>query len=134
MASTGIVDTRLLLTLEFPPDEETKGSIQELVQRELGSKLLAPSIVLTEFIKFAGARLGKDSARTRLALLKERGMRYAAIGEKEALTAGDLLLSHRDAPLADALVASFVINREGEYVLSDDPHYREFGVKTRWLR
>ncbi|MDG6904137.1 MAG: PIN domain-containing protein [Nitrososphaerota archaeon] len=133
MASTGIADTRLLLTLEFPPDEETRDAIQGLVQRELGSKLLAPAVVLTEFVKFAGARIGKDAARTRLSLLKDRGMRPAPIGEREALAAGDLLLAHRDAPTADALIASFVVSREGDYVLSDDPHYRELGVKTKWI-
>ncbi len=90
-------------------------------------------MVLTEFVKFAGARIGKDAARTRLSLLKDRGMRPAPIGEREALAAGDLLLAHRDAPTADALIASFVVSREGDYVLSDDPHYRELGVKTKWI-
>ena len=31
---TGVADTRLLLTLEFPPTEETKKRTEDLVQRE----------------------------------------------------------------------------------------------------
>ena len=53
---TAIVDTRLLLTLEFPPNKEVRRKVEAVVTRELGNKLLAPSIVLTEFLKIAGGK------------------------------------------------------------------------------
>ena len=130
---TGIADTRLLLTLEFPPTEETKKKIVDLIEREIQRHLLAPSIILAEFIKIAGARIGEDAARIRLRLLKERGMRTVALDEEEALVAGSLLLSHRNVPIADALIASFVKTGVAEYVVTDDPHFKALGVRTKWF-
>lgn len=130
---TAVADTRLLLALEFPPSAETRRRVESLVQKEIAKRLLAPSIVLTEFIKIAGPRLGKDGAMTRLRLLTDRGMRISALEEGEAVAAGDLLLSHQDVPTADALIGSFVKTGMAEYVVTDDPHYRTLGIKTKWF-
>ena len=129
---TGVADTRLLLTLQFPPTEETKKKTEDLAQKEIARHLIAPSIILTEFIKIAGPRIGESAAMTRLHLLRDRGMRTAALEEEEALVAGSLLLSHKNVPTADALIASFVKTGIAEYVVTDDPHYRILGVRTRW--
>lgn len=133
MALTAVADTRLLLTLEFPPTQDVKRRAVDLVTNEIGKRLLAPSIMLTEFIKIAGARIGEDAARTRLRLLSVRGMRTIALDEQEAMVAGSLLLSHRNVPIADALIASFVRTGAADYVVTDDPHYKTLGVKTRWF-
>jgi predicted nucleic acid-binding protein len=130
---TGVADTRLLLTLEFPPTVEAKKQVEELSRKEIAKHLLAPSIVLTEFIQVAGPRIGKDGAKTRLRLLAERGMLVVPLEEEEAVAAGDLLLSHQDVPTADALIGSFVKTGTAEYVVTDDPHYKTLGIKTRWF-
>ena len=130
---TGVADTRLLLTLQFPPSVEAREEVEDLVRREIARHLLAPSIVLTEFIKIAGARIGKDGAKTRLLLLKERGMRVIALEETEAMAAGELLLSHQDVPTADAIIASFVKTGAAEHVVTDDSHYKTLGIKTKWF-
>jgi predicted nucleic acid-binding protein len=130
---TGVADTRLLLTLEFPPSEAIKKKTEDLARKEVARRLLAPSVTLTEFIKIAGARIGGDAAKTRLRLLRESGMRTVALDEEEALVAGDLLLAHRNVPIADALIASFVKTGAAEYVVTDDPHYKTLGVRTRWF-
>ena len=91
--------------------------------------LLAPSIILTEFIKIAGFRIGKDAARTRLRLLRDRGMRTVALEEEEVIIAGGLLLSHQHVPTADALIASFVKTWVADYVVTDDQHYKTPGRK-----
>ena len=130
---TGVVDTRLLLTLEFPPNEEIKARAVAFIEKEIAKRLLAPSIILTEFIKIAGAKMGEDAARTRIRLLGERGMRTVPINEEEALTAGSLLLSHQNVPIPDALIASFVKTGAAEYVITDDPHYKTLGVRTKWF-
>ena len=49
---------RPLLTLEFPRKKETKGQVEATMNREQACRLLAPTIVLTEFLKIAGARIG----------------------------------------------------------------------------
>jgi hypothetical protein len=68
---TSIADTRLLLTLEFPPTEVLGAKVESFVEKEIQRQLVAPSIVLTEFIKYAGARIGEDAAKTRIMVLKE---------------------------------------------------------------
>jgi predicted nucleic acid-binding protein len=129
---TSVADTRLLLTLEFPPNEDLAAKAEDFVEKET-SRLLAPSIVITEFIKYAGARIGEDAAKTRIRLLKEKGLRIVPIDEKDALTAGSLLLAHRNVPTADALIASFVKNGAAECVITDDGHFKTLGVKTKWI-
>ncbi len=130
---TSVADTRLLLTLEFPPNEETKKKIEELTRKEIAKHLLAPSIILTEFLKVAGPRMGEDAAKVRISLLKDLGMRIIPLDEEEALVAGSMLLSHQNVPIADALIASFVKLGAAEYVITDDPHYKTLGIRTKWF-
>ena len=130
---TGVADTRLLLALEFPPDEDAKKRLEHLATKEISGRLLAPSIILTEFIKIAGARIGADAAKVRIQFLKEKGMRIVSLDEEIAMVAGRLLLSHRDVPVADSLIASFIQTGVAEYVVSDDPHFRTLGIRTKWI-
>ncbi len=130
---TAVADTRLLLTLQFPSSREIGKRVEEAISRELAGRLLAPSIVLTEFVQIAGARIGESPALLRLNLLKERGMRVIPLGEELALAAVRLLLSHPDVPIADALIASLVKIVEAEYVITDDPHYQDMKVRTKWV-
>ena len=130
---TAIADTRFLLTLEFPPSKEAKRRVEAAITYELTHRLLAPSIVLTEFLKIAGTRMGESAARLRLNLLKERGMKVLALTEEMALAAGSLLLAHQNIPIADALIASPVQTGEADYVVTDDPHYKVLGVRTKWV-
>ena len=130
---TGVADTRILLTLEFPPTPEMKERTEAFFEKELRGRIIAPSIILAEFIKFAGARIGEEAANTRLRLLRGKGMQTMPIEEENALIAGSLLLSRRNVPIADAIIASYVKTGAAEYVVTDDPHFKALGVKTRWL-
>ncbi|MDG6898798.1 MAG: PIN domain-containing protein [Nitrososphaerota archaeon] len=130
---TAVADTRLLLELEFPADEESRDRVRSLFRNELASRLMAPSIVLSEFMKVAGGRMGLPAARVRINQFKERGMKVVPIDEAHAVEAGRLMLSSRGAPVADALIASFVVSGEAEYVVTDDQHYRELGAKSKWF-
>jgi predicted nucleic acid-binding protein len=60
-------------------------------------------------------------------------MRIIALDEQEAMVAGNLLLAHRNVPIADALIASFVRTGAADYVVTYDPHYKTLGVKTKWF-
>jgi len=133
VALTAVADAPLLLTLQFPPSKEIGKRVEEAIGREVVGRLLAPSIVLTEFVKIAGARIGESAALLRLNLLKERGMRVIPLGEELALAAVRLLLSHPDVLIADALIASLVKIEEAEYVITDDPHYQDMKVRTKWV-
>jgi predicted nucleic acid-binding protein len=130
---TSVVDTRLLVFLEFPPNQEVRMQTRDFFEKELRGRLLAPTIVLTEFIKLAGAKMGEDAAKIKIRLLKDQGMQTIALNEEQALAAGSLLLSHQNVPITDAIIASLVKTRVADYVLTDDPHFRTLGVKTKWF-
>ena len=130
---TSVADTRLLFILEFPYSPEVKQKTRAFLEKELKEYLLAPTIVLTEFVRIAGARIGEEASKNRLRLLKERGMKIGPLDEELALIAGSLLLSHRNMSSADAIIASYVKAGLAEYVATDDPHFKELGVKTKWL-
>jgi len=133
VALTSVADTRLLIFLEFPANQEMASRTREFFKKELRGKLLAPSIILTEFVEIAGAKIGEEAAKTRLRMLKERGMETMPVNEENALIAGTLLLSHRNVSTADAIIASYVKTGAAEYVVTDDPHFKALGVKTKWL-
>jgi predicted nucleic acid-binding protein len=133
MAMTSVADTRLLLTLQFPSDEQAGEKVRAFVQKQLAGGIILPSIVLTEFVKIAGSKIGVQAAARTLDLLKERGMKVRSVDEQVGMEAGRLLLKHRNVPFADALIAAFVFLRIAEYVLSDDPHFQTLGSKTRWF-
>ncbi len=133
MALTSIADTRLLISLEFPANTEMGTKIRDLFVKEARGRLLAPTIILAEFIRIAGTKIGEEAAKNRLRLLEERGMQIVTVDKKNALIAGSLLLSHRDLPIADAIIASYVKTDVAEYVVTDDPHFRALGIKTKWI-
>ena len=133
MALTSIADTRLLISLEFPANTEMGTKIRDLFVKEARGRLLAPTIILAEFIRIAGTKIGEEAAKNRLQLLEERGMQIVPVDKKNALIAGSLLLSHRDLPIADAIIASYVKTDVAEYVVTDDPHFRALGIKTKWI-
>ncbi len=130
---TSVADTRLLLTLQFPPDDAAKDNIQALVQKELARGIILPSIVLSEFVKIAGSRIGIQAVTRTISILKERGMKVRSVDEEVAMEAGKLLIKHTNVPFADALIAAFVSTKIAEYVLSDDPHFKILGTKIRWF-
>ena len=133
MAMTSVADTRILLTLQFPPDETIGDKIRIFIQKEMTHRVILPSIVLSEFVKVAGSRIGIQAALGTIRMLKERGMKVRAIDEELALEAGRLLLKHRTVPIADCLIAAFTSSGIAEYVLSDDPHFKTLESKTRWF-
>jgi hypothetical protein len=130
---TSVADTRLLLFMEFPASPETGKKTRDFLEKELKGNLLVPSIVLTEFIEVAGSNIGLEAAKTRIRLLKDRGLQIVVLDEKQALIAGELLLSNGNVPVADGVIASYVKSGVAEYVLSDDAHFKVLGVKTKWL-
>ncbi len=130
---TSVADTRLLLTLQFPPDDVVKDNIQIFIQKEIGHGILLPSMVLSEFLKVTGSKIGIQAATRTINIVKERGMKVKSIDEELAMEAGRLLIKHTNVPFADTLIAAFVSSKIAEYVLSDDPHFKILGTKTRWF-
>lgn len=132
-AAASVADTRLLLTLQFPPDEATSDRVRVFLHKELARGILLPSIVMSEFIKVAGSRIGFLEAARAVNALKERGMKVRPIDEALAVEAGRLLVRHRGVPFADSLVAAFASSKTAGYILTDDPHFKVLGCRTSWF-
>jgi len=134
MTTHSVADTRILLTLQFPPDDAARDRVREFLQKEMaGGVVIIPSIVLSEFVKIAGARTGLQAAIRTIDMLKERGMKVRPIDEELALEAGRLLIKHREVPFADSLIAAFATSKIAAYILTDDPHFEILGSKTKWF-
>ncbi len=130
---TAVADTRLLFHMEVPANPVMGRKARDFFEKELREKLLVPTVVLAEFIEIAGARIGEEAAKTKIRLLKERGILIVPFEERHALETASLLLSNRKVPLADAIIASYVKTGEANYVLTDDPHYKTLNTKTKWI-
>jgi len=130
---TAVADTRFLLTFKFPPTKETKQKMAKLMEESLRRGLLLPSIVITEFIKLAGKRLGEEAALTFLKELTIRGASIVAIDESIATEAGKLALRHWNVPVADTLISATMIMHSAEHIVSDDQHFKDMKLKTKWL-
>jgi len=133
VALTVVADTRLLLAFKFPPTKETKQRIVSLMEESLRRGLLVPSIVATEFIKLAGKRLGEEAALIFLKELTTRRATIIAIDEKVAIEAGKLALRHWNVSIADVLISATMIVHHAEHIVSDDPHFKDMRLRTKWL-
>jgi len=127
-----ILDTRFLIAHTFPPTERDREKIREFVARSAREGLAIPSVVVAEFVKVAGRRLGSEAAEVRIRVWISGGAKVEPIDERVAFEAGRMALA-KDVPLADALVAA-VAKSTGGVVVSDDPHFRVLGVKTTWYK
>ncbi|MDG6994505.1 MAG: PIN domain-containing protein [Nitrososphaerota archaeon] len=130
---TLIGDTRFLLVYTFPADEEERDRVRELMHRSLRERLVIPSVVLTEYFKTAGRRIGKEGVSTRISSLKESGAEISELDEDTALLAGRLLLKDEKRFVGDALIAATALSMRASHIISDDPHFHQFGLKTKWL-
>jgi len=133
VALTVVADTRFLLTFKFPPAKETRQGIASLMEESLRHGLLVPSIVVTEFIKLAGKRIGEEAALIFLRELTIRGADIVAVDEKIAIEAGKLALRHWDVPIADILIGATTVMYHVEHIISDDQHFKQMKFKTKWL-
>ncbi len=77
--------------------------------------------------------MGVEAALNRIEALKSRGAKIIPIDEQLSIVAGELLLGHPSLPIADALIASFVSTKRAEYVVTNDPHFKNIGIGIKWL-
>ncbi|MGI0086282.1 MAG: hypothetical protein ACREBQ_14480, partial [Nitrososphaerales archaeon] len=79
-----MADTRFLLVHTFPFDEKEREDIRQLMLCSLRDHLLIPSVVLAEYFKTAGRKIGKQGVLTRIFNLKESGALVSDIDESIA--------------------------------------------------
>lgn len=130
---TLVADTRFLIVHTFPANEEERDRVRELMHRSLREHLVIPSVVVTEYFKTAGRKIGKQGVSTQLSVLKENGAEISALDESTAFLAGELSLKNEKRSIGDALIAATALAIHASHIISDDPHFRELGLKTKWL-
>lgn len=128
-----VLDTRFLLIHTFPPSLEDKIMIERFTARLLENKIIIPSVVVVEYIKIAGKRIGRAAAETKLNLWKNIGAEVAHFSEELAYEAGRLALNHPRLPLADIIIATTALHYRAR-IVTDDPHYSILGAKTLWFK
>jgi len=130
---TLVADTRFSFGYTFPASEEERERIRDLMDSSLREHLVIPSVVLTEYFKAAGRFIGKGGVSARIFAMKDRGAEISHLDENRALLAGELLLKDVKRSIGDALIAATALDLHASHVLSDDPHFRELGLKTKWI-
>jgi predicted nucleic acid-binding protein len=128
-----ILDTRFLIAHTFPPSDEERRSIAIFLSRISREELIIPSIVIIEFIKVAGARLGVEQAGIKLKLWIARGAGVLSVDEETAFLAGELALRHRDIPMADVIIGA-IAKQHKAAIITDDPHFKMLNLKTVWYK
>jgi len=128
-----VLDTRFLIAHTFPSNEDDKEKISSFADRHATGDLLASSISIVEFVKVAGARIGKDAATTRLRVWKKGGLEFVPVSEEIGFLSGELGLSNPEVPLGDAVIAA-TARHASAAVVTDDPHFGGLGVKTLWFK
>ncbi len=77
--------------------------------------------------------MGLQQAETQLRLFLGAGIGIETITYTDAVEAGRILCRKTNIPIADALIAS-IAKRLRATIVTDDPHFRELGVRTIWYK
>ncbi len=129
-----VLDTRFLITYFSPPTPQDRRALSALFKdRVLGERSVISSIAVAECIRIIGRRHGLGVAEAFLKRFEAAGVAVEPVTAADAYRAGELALRHPEVPLADALIAALALRLKAK-VVSDDPHFRELGVKTVWYK
>lgn len=90
-------------------------------------------MAVAEYFKTAGRKIGKHGVSTQLSVLKENGAVVSIIDEDAAFLAGEMLLKDEKRSIGDSLIAATALMLRASHVVTDDPHFQEFGIKTKWI-
>ncbi|MDK2373022.1 MAG: PIN domain-containing protein [Candidatus Korarchaeota archaeon] len=128
-----VLDTRFIIAHTFPPTKEDRDAILRFLRKHGGENFLVPTIVVSEFMKIAGRRIGEETAKVRIrAWLSSSRVSAFDLDKEIAEMAGELALEHH-VPIADAIIAS-VAKKVGGIVATDDEHFRKLGVRVTWYK
>jgi len=65
--------------------------------------------------------------------LSENGAEIFDIDEGTAFLAGELALKNERRSIGDTLIAGTALVTEACHVVTDDPHFHELGLRTKWI-
>ena len=126
-----MLDTRFLIAYTFPPSSSDRERLRSFLHKLTRERTVIPSIVLAEYLRVAGRKLGLDAALVKLYQFQEL-FPVHPIGAREAIEAGKLLARY-NVPVADALITAIAKTLHAK-VVSDDEHFKLLGINTLWYR
>ena len=126
-----IFDTRFLITHTFPPNIEDKKRLSKFLSKIIDKKIYIPSIVVVEYIKVAGKRIGRISAEMKVKAWINSGVKIISLTSQTAFEAGKLALKNPNIPIADIIIAALAQKLRAK-VVTNDPHFKEIGIRTTW--
>ena len=95
--------------------------------------MVIPSVVITEYFRTAGGRIGKEGVSTQISVFEENGAEIASLDEETAFLAGELSLRNERRSIGDTMIAATALVTRASHIVTDDPHFHEFGLKTKWI-
>jgi predicted nucleic acid-binding protein len=128
-----VLDTRFFIAHSFPSTLDDRERIASFAVKVATEDLLASTVSIVEFVKVAGARIGRDAATTRLRVWKKGGLEFVPVSEEIGFVSGELAHSHPEVPLGEVVIAA-TARQASAVVVTDDPHYGGLGVKTLWFK
>ncbi len=129
-----VLDTRFLLTYLFPPTSEDRVLLIKFARTKLKHyALVIPVIVVTEFLKIAGRKIGISTAESWIKSFIESGAKVEVVMEEDCFEAGRILCRYQGIPIADALIAA-IAKRLRAMIVTDDPHFKKLGLRTLWYK
>ncbi len=122
----------ILINIFLPPPTVNDRLLLRFYRTMLQEEdLIIPPIVVTEFLKIAGKGASITTIETWVRSFVESRVRVESLSIRDCLEARRILCRYNDTPVVDALVAT-TAKRFRARILSDDPHFREIGLRTLW--
>jgi predicted nucleic acid-binding protein len=133
MAIVGCLDTRFYFAHAEGGFPWTRRAVDEA--RQPGSLLISSTITITELLSEMAPSVGLETVRHRISSARLAGIGFVPPSESIASRAGEISLSDKTLPIADALIAATSLDKTQGRVYSDDPHFDKIpGIHRLWGR
>lgn len=131
-----VLDTNFLVLHYFSKDEtlaKTRAVLNRC--RKLGNSGIVPAIVLGELYAVTTKKAGREVAERVFMEVAESGLTIADTTAPIAKQAGVLRVKYMEkVPWGDCIIAATAILHDADYIVTEDPHFREIGeIRARAL-
>jgi len=123
-----IYDTRFFVEFFYSKDNETRSRLRiEKTNREK----FTSAVVVHELYSISLAHEGRETAKLRVALMKE-GFQIIPVDSQLAQMSAELRQKY-NLSMGDSMIAATALQLNA-ICISDDPHFKQIKeIKTRWL-
>jgi predicted nucleic acid-binding protein len=123
-----VYDSRFFIEFFYTKDKEVISRLKELKKQK--NKYIS-AIVIHEVHKFSILREGRDTAKLRVALMREE-FQVIPVDEQLAQMSADLRVKYK-LSMGDSMITTTAIMLKA-VCFSDDPHFQQIKeIKTAWI-